>query len=377
MRELEDRSYAEIAEILGISVSAVETVIYRARRALREQLEGALSCGEAELAISKQADGRLSRQEQGALRAHLRACSECASFARSQRAQRSAFKALALIPLPSSLSSFFGGAGAVTGAVAATAGGGVAMKAAAVLVAGVVVGGAGYEGIRHAPWNDRASEQAVHEEEVAAARLVPPVGLRARPSSAAQKATAETRGSTTAEAAAVRRHVAGRPAKARNGTAVRDDERPGKAGHAKSRGADRAKTRRGRSASAHAKQSVAQKRRQRNDVARAQRKAERRAKAQRARAERARTHRAKAGRARGERKRADRRRNTEKAPDRKRRSRSRDAEEPRERPAVDPPHERTSGPPPPPPKTTDSKITAGAKDEIPELPSSPPAVPRP
>src|SRR5205814_4765039 len=76
MRELEGRSYAEIAEILELSPSAVETVIFRARRALREQLETTLTCGEAELAISRQLDGRLSRQDRGALRAHLRACKE-------------------------------------------------------------------------------------------------------------------------------------------------------------------------------------------------------------------------------------------------------------------------------------------------------------
>src|SRR5919109_280067 len=74
MRELEGRSYAEIAEILDLSVSALETLIFRARRALREQLEGSLTCGEAEFAISRQLDGRLSRQEKGQLRAHLREC---------------------------------------------------------------------------------------------------------------------------------------------------------------------------------------------------------------------------------------------------------------------------------------------------------------
>src|SRR5437588_2631631 len=83
MRELEGRSYAEIAEVLRLSVSAVETLIFRARRALREQLEGSLTCGEAELAISKQLDGRLSRAEKSSLRAHLRECAECATFARS------------------------------------------------------------------------------------------------------------------------------------------------------------------------------------------------------------------------------------------------------------------------------------------------------
>src|SRR5881394_3030141 len=72
MRELEGRTYAEIGEILGLSVSAVETLIFRARRALREQLEGSLTCGEAERAISRQVDGRLPRSERAALRAHLR-----------------------------------------------------------------------------------------------------------------------------------------------------------------------------------------------------------------------------------------------------------------------------------------------------------------
>src|SRR5918992_3235824 len=35
MRELEGRTYAEIADTLGVSVSAVETLIFRARRSLR------------------------------------------------------------------------------------------------------------------------------------------------------------------------------------------------------------------------------------------------------------------------------------------------------------------------------------------------------
>src|ERR671939_268831 len=132
MRELEGRSYAEIAEILDLSVSAVETLIFRARRALREQLEGSLTCGEAELAISRQLDGRLSRGEKGQLRAHLRECSDCATFARRQRAQRAALKSLGAVPLPSSLASFFGSGGA------AAVGGGLAVKAAALVAAGAV-----------------------------------------------------------------------------------------------------------------------------------------------------------------------------------------------------------------------------------------------
>jgi RNA polymerase sigma factor (sigma-70 family) len=152
MRELEGRSYAEIAEILDVSTSAVETLIFRARRALREQLEGALTCGEAEFAISRQLDGRLSRQERGQLRAHLRECNECAGFARRQRAQRGALKSLALIPVPGSLGSFFGGGSTAVGT-------GLALKTAAALTAGVVIGGASYEGAKRAPWQHNRSAE--------------------------------------------------------------------------------------------------------------------------------------------------------------------------------------------------------------------------
>jgi RNA polymerase sigma-70 factor (ECF subfamily) len=175
MRELEGRSYAEIAEVLSLSVGAVETLVFRARRALREQLEGNLSCHEAERAISRQIDGVLSRPERGALRAHLRECQECARFARSQRAQRSAWKTLGMVPLPASLESFFAPAGVVSGAGAAGAGGiamGVAAKTLAVAAVGAGAVGLGYEGIKHQPWNPPAPkvEQRVAR---AAAPLVP------------------------------------------------------------------------------------------------------------------------------------------------------------------------------------------------------------
>jgi RNA polymerase sigma factor (sigma-70 family) len=146
MRELEGRSYQEIAEILGLSLSAVETLIFRARRALREQLEEGITCHEAEFSISRQLDGRLPRKEKGALRAHLRECDECASFARSQRAQRGALKALAAIPLPSSLAGLFGGSGA-------TVGGSVAIKAALVAGSAVIASGVGYEGVKQGAFN--------------------------------------------------------------------------------------------------------------------------------------------------------------------------------------------------------------------------------
>ena len=151
MRELEGRSYAEIAVILDLSTSAVETLIFRARRALREQLEGSLTCGEAEFAISRQLDGCLSRQERGQLRAHLRECPECAAYARRQRAQRGALKSLALVPVPGSLSSFFGGGSAL--------GTGLALKAVAAVTAGVLIGGASVATVERQPWKRPAKPE--------------------------------------------------------------------------------------------------------------------------------------------------------------------------------------------------------------------------
>lgn len=188
MRELEGRSYAEIADVLEVSTSAVETLIFRARRALREQLEGSLTCGEAEFAISRQLDGRLARRERGQLRAHLRECAECAGFARRQRAQRGALKTLALVPLPGSLASFFGGGGAAVGT-------GLALKAAAAVTAALVIGGASYEGVRHAPWQGKKPAATAPQGSVAAsARPIDLVLAQRRPSRTSRPATARAHG---------------------------------------------------------------------------------------------------------------------------------------------------------------------------------------
>jgi RNA polymerase sigma-70 factor (ECF subfamily) len=115
MRELEGRSCPEIAELLELSLGAVETLIFRARRALREQLEDALTCEGAELAISRQLDGRLDRLQKGALRAHLRQCGRCVAFAYHQNAQREALRSLATVPVPAGLATLFGGPGSHLG----------------------------------------------------------------------------------------------------------------------------------------------------------------------------------------------------------------------------------------------------------------------
>jgi len=133
MRELEGRSYTEIADLLGVSVSAVETLIFRARRALREQLEATLTCGQAEQLLSCQLDGELGKAERAQLRAHVRECAACRKLARSQRAQRSALRSLGALPLPSSLASLLGGTAPV------------ATKVAVAVVTASVASGVGYD----------------------------------------------------------------------------------------------------------------------------------------------------------------------------------------------------------------------------------------
>jgi RNA polymerase sigma factor (sigma-70 family) len=136
MRELEGRSYSEIAHVLEVSPSAVETLLFRARRAVREQLEGALTCGEAERSLSLDLDGRLPKQGKAHLRAHLRTCGECSSLARRQRARRAALRGFGPLPVPGSIASWGGGTAVGTG---------IAAKVAAVVVAGAAAVGVGYE----------------------------------------------------------------------------------------------------------------------------------------------------------------------------------------------------------------------------------------
>ena len=192
MRELEGRSYREISELLFLSTSALETLLFRARRSLADELENVVTCQSAELALSRRLDGRLGRKERRRLLEHLDECRPCARLAEMQTKQRRAFKGLALLPLPVGLALFKGapaatasvglptigglaagatgtgsastagagaaGLGAATlgsagagGGAAAVGGslvGGVAAKVAAVVVAAGVATGVGYEGVQ-------------------------------------------------------------------------------------------------------------------------------------------------------------------------------------------------------------------------------------
>jgi RNA polymerase sigma factor (sigma-70 family) len=88
LRELEGRSYVEIARTLDLSESAVETLIFRARRALREQIENAMSCEEFATVL----DDPSARSR---VRAHARVCPGCATLDRRSRGRKSALKRIA------------------------------------------------------------------------------------------------------------------------------------------------------------------------------------------------------------------------------------------------------------------------------------------
>src|SRR5882672_1342211 len=89
LREFEGRSYAEIARILGITTSALETLLFRARRSLAEELESVVTCERAALDIGRLRDGAIGRKDRRRLDDHLRECPSCARLvALEQRPKR-------------------------------------------------------------------------------------------------------------------------------------------------------------------------------------------------------------------------------------------------------------------------------------------------
>jgi RNA polymerase sigma factor (sigma-70 family) len=171
LREFEGRSYKEIAEIIGVTTGALETLLFRARRSLTDELAHQLTCTEAQQAISRAADGRLGRKEKRRLGEHVAECPDCSQFARLQQRHRKALRGLALVPVPLSLTLFKGfegsaaaatlpvaagsvavGTGAGLGGAAAGGGGvfagGLAVKAAAVVAAAGVAGGVTVAGVQ-------------------------------------------------------------------------------------------------------------------------------------------------------------------------------------------------------------------------------------
>jgi RNA polymerase sigma factor (sigma-70 family) len=220
MRELEGRRQSDIAETLGLSESAVEALLFRGRRAMREQLEASITCGEAERAVSRQLDRSLPRAERGRLRAHLRECDECASFARQARAQRGALKSLgAAVPLPASLLSWGGGGSSVVGAA-------VGLKVAAGVAAVAVAVGVGDLGIHylgsghgdHGRPAAGAGEPAARAASSSAASGSANGAQGARPGLAGPGAGHPAKRAAHGRRGAASQHRGGRPARGGNGS---------------------------------------------------------------------------------------------------------------------------------------------------------------
>ncbi len=223
LRELEGRSYAEIGELLDVSQSALEALIFRARRSLADELENLVTCDRAELALTRTADGRIGRKERRRLLAHIDECASCARVAARSIKYRRAFKALAILPLPFSLTLFKGapsaaaaglptiGAGTAAGTSAAVGGGAVATKIAVGLAAVAVAGGAGYESVKAVQAPPQRATPAVKvispSSEPAATRPAAIVAVTPREVVATPKAAA------TSKPAVVKKADAAKPAR--------------------------------------------------------------------------------------------------------------------------------------------------------------------
>src|SRR5215207_9775270 len=93
LRELEDRSYAEIGEIVGLNENAVAQLISRARDSLRLELRLAQldpsrlpeECARNLPLISRHLDGQLRGKQLEATLAHLEGCERCQDALDSMR----------------------------------------------------------------------------------------------------------------------------------------------------------------------------------------------------------------------------------------------------------------------------------------------------
>jgi RNA polymerase sigma factor (sigma-70 family) len=142
MRDVDGLSYREIGERLQMGRPAVERTLMGARHRLEseyEQLSEGRRCALARGAIVRLAEGKEARGDQYRLARHARRCSICRRLAREmgvEPLQRTSLrqKLAGLLPLPWTLSTGGGGAGAL---------GGLASERVAALVAAVVIAGAG------------------------------------------------------------------------------------------------------------------------------------------------------------------------------------------------------------------------------------------
>jgi RNA polymerase sigma-70 factor, ECF subfamily len=103
LREMDRRSYKEIAQMLDTSEAAVETLLFRARQGFAktfEQLDTAVQdrCRHVHQAMSAIMDGEATLVQKKAVNVHVDACTPCSG--ELTRMQRAAAAYAALVPLP-------------------------------------------------------------------------------------------------------------------------------------------------------------------------------------------------------------------------------------------------------------------------------------
>lgn len=101
LREMHGMSYAQIADSMGKSVGAVETLLFRARVSFRQAFVAAPlqkdgPCGSTLELLSASIDGELAREEQAHIDAHVQTCHSCEFAACELRATSRLY---ALIPI--------------------------------------------------------------------------------------------------------------------------------------------------------------------------------------------------------------------------------------------------------------------------------------
>jgi RNA polymerase sigma factor (sigma-70 family) len=211
MRELEGRSYREIAERLELTRPAVEGALFRARRRLEseyEQLAEGRRCAGMRTTIARLAEGVGGKTDEARLGRHARRCSLCRRRARELGVEpistltRVRSKVAALLPLPWGFGSG-GGGGQVTGMLTERA---AALAAVAAIGAGGAVVGAekigGGGGER--PASDRGAQRSVERR----AAPMPAHAPRSRARQAPRRATPATAPATRRQRGGRREHGA-------------------------------------------------------------------------------------------------------------------------------------------------------------------------
>ncbi len=162
MRELEGLSYDSIGNRMGLTRGAVESLLFRARRRLRDgfdEIDTGARCQRMRTAMEGVTDGSVRARDRRRLSSHLHHCKPCRRHAvamgldslvlglEQSRARRAAQRAAAFLPLPAflrrRLEDAAGGLGPAT-QVGMEQGATFAGKATAILIATIVAaGGAG------------------------------------------------------------------------------------------------------------------------------------------------------------------------------------------------------------------------------------------